>query len=452
MTNPEHPTPEASSSLENDPIASAESTLDLLPMFDEMLKKQGGDIAVQNMGDRQMIVLGHPEYVRAVFTQPAFAEKGEAYRRVVGPVIGDGIVVSSGQKWQRHRREMTSPFRPQMVRRRVDEIAEVGNDFVNDLLRRTETGAPVHLQTEMTRLTFRTISRFLGGKELAHLTEELISLPDLQAVFDSIRQLLGQEATEEQKQRTAQSLANLDTALQLLVQTAREQHEDETPLSKLAYAHNETTGEPWKDEDIRNELVTLLFAGHETVKLSLTWLLYALQQHPEVLTKVRQELAAVPKDITTSNYHTHLPYLHNVIDEMWRLWPPTPIISRSATQHTQLGGIAIAPKDEVIVSLWHAQRHPHVWEAPDRTPPDQFDPNRFPLREHERLAYFPFAYGARNCMGQALARTEIVTLAAILLRRTDIQILPGKEILAVADLTLQPSRPLIARIGRLAID
>jgi cytochrome P450 len=239
----------------------------------------------------------------------------------------------------------------------------------------------------------------------------------------------------------------LDEAVYAIVEQRRRDgtgHHD--LLSMLLAARDEETGEGMSDAQLRDEMVTLIVAGHETVASALTWAWYLLAQHPDAERRLHDELAAVlgvrppaVQDLPT------LPYTRMVVEETLRLYPPAWLITRRALKTDEIGGYGIPAGALVVVSPYLTHRHPSFWENPERFEPERFAPER---SERPRFAYFPFGGGPRLCIGNNFALMEAQLVLAAVAQRYRLELARNTPVEVVPGVTLRPRGGLPVRLHK----
>ncbi len=247
--------------------------------------------------------------------------------------------------------------------------------------------------------------------------------------------------------RARAALRTLDRNIQAIVARRRAQTSaaDEDLLSLLLHARD-GGGEGMGDRQIRDELMTLLLAGHETTAMALSWTWYLLDRHPRIAERVRGEImrAAEDRDPTIDDL-PRLGYVTQVIEEAMRLYPPAWMFTRTAREADEIGGYPVPPGTIVTLSPYLTHRAPEIWPDPER-----FDPDRFTAEEREqrpRLAYFPFAGGPRQCIGSDFAMTEATLVLATIARRYRLELAARRKVVPQPLITLRPrgGLPMIPR-------
>ena len=218
-------------------------------------------------------------------------------------------------------------------------------------------------------------------------------------------------------------------------------------LQMLMDTRDADTGEGMSDDQLRDEVMTIFLAGHETTANALSWSLYLLGRSPEVARKLRAEVRHVLGDRpATFDDVPALRYTRQVLDEAMRLYPPAWMIARSPVEDTELGGYFLPARSLLLTSPWVVHRHPDFW-----TDPEGFDPERFApeaRREQHRFQYFPFGGGPRLCIGNNFATMEAQLILATLTQRWHLELVPGHPVIPEPLVTLRPRGGLWVRPRR----
>ena len=208
-------------------------------------------------------------------------------------------------------------------------------------------------------------------------------------------------------------------------------------VHRLLAARDEDTGEGMDAEQMRDEIITLMLAGHETSATALTWTFYQLAQHPQVEEQLVAELDCVlgGRPATSADL-ANLPYLKQVVQESMRLYPPVWGIARRSTEESEFGGYRIPADSYIAITMYVLHRHPEYWPDPERFDPERFAPNRATSRHS--YAYLPFAAGPRACIGAGMAMLEIQLVLAQLLQRFRVRPLPDHPVEPLPVVTFKP--------------
>ncbi|XP_072872933.1 cytochrome P450 4F11 isoform X2 [Chlorocebus sabaeus] len=348
------------------------------------------------------LTLCHPDTIRPITSASAtVAPKDMFFYGFLRPWLGDGLLLSGGDKWSRHRRMLTPAFHFNILK----PYMKIFNKSVNIMHDKwqclaSEGSARLDMFEHLSLMTLDSLQKCVFSfesncQEACHLVHDFTD-----AVIQKRRRTLPTQGIDDFLKNKAKS-KTLDFIDVLL-------------LSK------DEDGKELSDEDIRAEADTFMFEGHDTTASGLSWVLYHLAQHPEYQERCRQEARELLKDREPVEIEwddlAQLPFLTMCIKESLRLHPPVPAVSRCCTQDIVLPDGRIIPKGiTCIISIFGIHHNPTVW--PD---PEVYDPFRFyqeNIKERSPLAFIPFSAGPRNCIGQAFAMAEMkVVLALTLLR------------------------------------
>jgi cytochrome P450 len=407
------------------------------------MARQYGDVVRVRFLIWPTYLLFHPDAVRHVLQEKHSNYGKDLYTyRMLKPVVGNGLVTNDGPSWLRQRRLMQPLFHRQRLAG-FGEIATSASDRMLDgWAEPARRGEPVDLLEEVTRLTLRIaglaffridLSREAGdfGRAFAvanRLLADYVYSPFPPLVFPSRRNL-----------RLRAASATLDRAVRRLIAERRRQDTDAGDVvSMLLLARDEETGAGMDDQQVRDEVITLLFAGHDTTASALTWACYLLAQHADVQERARAEAASVGSPSVEDL--PRLGYARMVLEEAMRLYPPGWSFGRKALRDDQIGGYDIPAGSLVWVSPYVTHRHPAFWERPDEFDPERFTPER--ARSRSRFAYFPFSSGPRICIGSQFAMMVAQLTLASILGRYRLALPDGVRVEPEAALSLRPRGPV----------
>lgn len=355
--------------------------------------------------------------------------KGPWYK-VLNPLMGDGLFSSDGEYWKRQRRMVQPAFQ----RKHHPRMADIVADATSSMLQRWETNAShaqaIDARSEVVLLTLQILLRSMFSGNLIGFEQEL-----REAVLDCSRHMDLTTAVKivrllgwfriAKRRRFRRAIDTLERFIFRVVEERRRNQTDNGDLvSLLLWARDETTGESMTDHQIRDELMTMIQAGNDTVADAISWTWYLLAKHPDVRQRVEQEVDRALGD--RSPRFEDLPALdftNRVILEAMRIYPSAWVFGRTPVQPDVIGGYHIAANSLVVVSPYVTHRLPEIWEDPE-----DFDPDRFlPERSHgrHRFAYFPFSGGPRQCIGAGLAMLETLMIVAMAAQRYQLTAPPG---------------------------
>lgn len=401
-----------------------------------------GDVVAYRLGPRRPGFLGrdevafhHPDGVHQVFTGGQVLSRRTPAFVVLGELLGTNLLTTEGEVWLRRRRTLQPLFTPRRVAGYVELMAAEADRIVAEAP--VTAGEEVDLHELMQRYTLRVVGRALFGDDvddaipelqgLVPHTGDLVTARTLQPVRTPLRW-----PTPSNRRLTAGRARLYAVVDRILARRgARGPDGDRDDLvARLAAARDPETGATLSTQDIRDEALVFLLAGHETTAIALTFTLHLLGQHPEIQDRVAASAAGAGDELVRA-----------AVQEGMRLYPPAYVTERLAEADTEICGQPVPAGTFTLVSAWVTHRHPQWWPDPDR-----FDPDRF-VGKHDRprYAYFPFGGGPHNCIGEHFALLEATVLLRTLLTRYRVEALhPTVRLLPLV--TLRPAEPVRARL------
>jgi cytochrome P450 len=367
--------------------------------------------------------------------------KGSLTQRFFAPIAGDGLFVAEGESWLSQRRLMQPGFH----RRRVAGFGDLMIDATRAMLDRWQeagAGARLDVAVEMTTLTAEIVTAALFS---THVSDES------RAIAGAITTLLDDVSFRfktpfypppvvptPRNRRQRRALRTLDRAMYgLIAERRRQTTPKDDLLAMLLDARDADTGRGMSDKQLRDEVVTLFVAGHETTATALTWTLYLLSQNPDAERRLQAEVDSVlgGRALAAGDLPA-LPYTRMVIDESMRLYPPAWITSRQARGADVICGYPIPAGAFVQISPYAMHRNPAYWDEPTRFLPERFAPERAKARPP--YAYFPFGGGPRICIGKGFALMEAALVLAAVAQQYRLRLAPGHRVEPETLLTLRP--------------
>jgi len=421
------------------------------------LTRRYGDVVRLRFGLWDGYVVWQPDHVKHVLQdRHTNYTKGKPDYRVLKRILGEGLVTSDGEHWLRQRRLMQPAFHRNSIAAFASLMVERTQALLKGWDEPARLGKPIDIHHEMKRLSLDVVTRALFGvnvqddaravaQAFAVLSEELAD--HLYSPFFFFFLLPGLPTPGNLRARRA--LRTLDHSVGSIIARRRAQTSaaDDDLLSLLLHSRDEDNeGEGMSDRQIRDEVMTLLLAGHETTAMALSWTWYLLDRHPEIADRLREEILGVLGDRDPAiDDLPRLGYVTRVLEEAMRLYPPAWMFTRTAKEADEIGGYHVPPGTIVILSPYLTQRAPEVWPDPER-----FDPDRFTAEQSEgrpRFAYFPFAGGPRQCIGSEFALTEATLVVATIARRYRLELV-ARRIVPKPLITLRPrgGLPMIPRL------
>jgi cytochrome P450 len=407
-----------------------------------------GGICELPLARGSVVVVSTPDLVHELLvTQADSFAKGTSFR-FLRPVIGNGLLTSEGDFHTRQRKLMA----PALTHKRIAAYADTMAAYAERAQAAWEDGAHIDLSAEMMRLTLDIVSKTLLDTDVGTAADEVGSAVSLlmravnARISTPLSFLLG---SASRSSGAREAMATLDRVILRIIRERRESKADTGDLlSMLLAAQEEGTGEGMSDAQVRDEVMTIFLAGHETTANALSWALYLLARHPESYRRLRDEATTVLGGRAASaNDIPRLGYALQVFKEALRLYPPAYLTSRLAVRDVEIGGHLIRAGTDVIANICAMQRRPEYFPDPDR-----FDPDRFGAAAEKNLphgAYLPFGAGARICIGNNFAMMEGQLILATLAQRVDLALDVAGDIAPEPLVTLRPAGGVPMRVRRL---
>lgn len=404
---------------------------------------------------RSFIVNDPDGIKRVLLDNAANYVKAEILRPTLGPALGSGLVTSEGEKWRALRKLIAPVFDQQSIENYVPIVSA----SVQAMLQRWEglpVGASIDIYKAMTELTLDIISRAMFSSDSADMVD-LIDRSSLEYQTEMTFSFWGvvpviKQVWAQYKQREGERIVRaMDEAIYRLIAQRSQNFErrgQRDLLDRLTAARDGDTGLGLSSREVRDQVVTIMLAGHETSATALTWTWYLLSQHPSEDAKLHRELDHVLGDrAPTHDDVPRLKYTRMIIQEAMRLYPPFHTLSwRQAVEDDHVCGRHIPKGSIVLIVPWLLHRSPDLWEQPERFDPDRFSEERSAARS--RYTYLPFSIGPRVCIGAAFAMTEAVLVLAAITQRFRLRLADGHPVEPQGLVTLRPRHGLRMRVER----
>ena len=392
---------------------------------------------------RNRILVNDPSAVRRVLVEnPLAYEKPAPTRRVTRPIIGEGLLLSEGAEWRRQRRALSPAFTPLHVEKIAPHFAEASMGLISGIEGKGRVQLTIPLQEAALDAAARSLfSMPIGGRgaDLAALARSYVSGPGLPGVLDMIARSEGDFAwlTPGRILFRRRWLKAVNQIVALRRAQPRHDGALEDVLDLLIKARDPETGAPMSDAEIRDQTATMLAAGFETTARATFWTLYLLALDQREQARIRAEIMADPPSCGIQDAAHRWPRLRLALLEAMRLYPPAPMLFRTALQPDRLLDVDVGKGDIIVISPWLIHRHRLLWDQPDA-----FIPSRFEGRERDYLAagaYLPFGAGPRICIGAALALTEAAIMLAMVLERFALTLDDDRELTPISIITTMPN-------------
>jgi cytochrome P450 len=401
-----------------------------------------GDIVQLRFGPYRYVVLNHPEAIRHVLVdQPRRYTKSRNYNGLK-LVLGQGLLTSEGDLWRRQRKLAQPAFHHEKLAGFADTMVRC----TDAMLLRWSSMSELDVHKEMMRLTFRIVAKTLFGVEVEDHAQAMAEALGVVVRFAEhhVESLLPMPTwvPTPGNVRFRRAMRTLDRLVQQIIDERRRSGAPGGDLLAMLLASRDaSTDEPTADALLRDEVMTVVLAGHETTANALTWAWYLLATHPDVAERVRAEVEHVLADRAPGP--SDLPRLQtvmHVVQEAMRLYPPVWSFERQAIEDDVVLGYAVPRGTIVGVSPYVLHRSPAWWDAPNQFDPDRFSAERSAGRP--RYAYVPFGAGPRVCIGASFAMMEAQIVVAMVARRFALGVESGRAPELELDVTLRPKSGL----------
>lgn len=381
-----------------------------------------GDVAGYRLGPIRSFLVSHPDGVRHVLQEHVknYTKDHISYG-MVRWVTGNGLLTSQGDFWLRQRRLAQPAFHRQRIAAMGDMMVARTEQMLERWGDRITAGRPFDIGVEMMQLALDIVGDALFGTNVAGsaaAVERSFNTLSAQVVdrFRSFNIIPPVLPTRNDRAWRA-AAAELDAVVYGLIAERRRTATDTGDLlAMLMLAEDEATGERMSDQQLRDEMLTMLVAGHETTATALTWAWGLLDAHPDVAATLHTELDTMlaGRRPTVADL-PQLAYTRMIVDETLRLYPPVYILSRHVAAEDSIGGYRIPKGAAVDISPYVVHRHPAFWDEPERFMPERFSPERTAARH--KYAYIPFSTGPRMCIGNTFALMEATLVLATIAQR-----------------------------------
>ena len=412
--------------------------------------RQFGDLVHFQAGQVSAYFINHPDGARRVLQENnANYSKQTLQYNALATITGRGLLTNEGPSWLRNRRLI----QPSFSRGRLENIYPLVTGSIRPVLENwqaaAESGQPVDLDRDMLRLTLDVVARALFSFDLS---KEAYTLTG--AVMQALDHVIGRARNplslpdwfpSGENLRFRRAVGTLDNAIHAMIQQRHSLPEMPDDLLTTLLTARDENGQGLDERQVRDEVITLLIAGHETVASALTWTWYLLALHPEERARMEGEVSWVldgrmpqPADLP------RLETTRRIFMEALRLYPPAWLITRSAIAEDEILGFRIPARALIILSPYTLHRHAQFWQQPE-----EFNPDRFISENQTRYAYIPFGGGPHLCIGNNFATIEAQLILAITAQRFRFDLRPGITVEAEPLVTLRPKHGLPMQVKKI---
>lgn len=404
----------------------------------QQFERNGNQFKVSIL-NRNIICTRNPIWLNHVFVKNQKNYTKDFTMKQIEFILGKGLLTNTGESWLQQRRLIQTAFH----KGRLESLAEIMETIIEShitKLQKMPSGTKFLIDKEMLELTATVALETILGEqmnlEMAEVQEKMAELQEFVVKRIQFPPYILLSYLDGTHQKAKQKLHEIDKVLYKVIEKRKvHQLESFNLIALLLNAVDADTGKKMTDKQLRDELITFYFAGHETTAFGLSWAFYELMQHPEVVDKIKAEVSSVMQNGKIgSDGLRKLTYTAAVVNEALRLHPPAYIVSREALEDDLIEGEPIKKGDMIVVSLMDMHKHPDYWENPK-----QFNPERFLSKDADKEPNFnPFGAGPRICIGKNFALMEITLVLAKMLTALDFKLVPNQTIIPEALITLKP--------------
>ncbi|KNA19445.1 hypothetical protein SOVF_061630 [Spinacia oleracea] len=424
-------------------IAAIQSDAFFLPLY-ELYLTYGGIFRL-NFGPKSFLIVSDPAIVKHILKDNSKAYSKGILAEILDFVMGKGLIPADGEIWRVRRRAIVPSLHMKFVTAMIDLFSQATDRLCKKLDTAALTGEAVEMESLFSRLTLDIIGKAVFNYDFDSLTNDT-------GIIEAVYVVLREAETRSTApipvweipiwKDVSPRLKKVNAALKLINKTLddliaickrlvdeeelqfHEEYMNEQDPSILHFLL--ASGDDVSSKQLRDDLMTLLIAGHETSAAVLTWTFYLLSQDPGVMAKLQNEVDTVLGDrIPTIDDLKNLKYASRVINESLRLYPQPPVLIRRSIKEDMLGPYPIKKDEDIFISVWNLHRSPTLWEDVDK-----FNPERWPLdgpgpnETNQNFRYLPFGGGPRKCIGDMFASYENVIALTTLVRRFDFELAP----------------------------
>jgi cytochrome P450 len=398
-----------------------------------------GDIVYLRFFNTPICLLTHPSDIEYVLVKnPSNFVKSRDYRALKS-VLGNGLLTNEGASWQKQRKLVQPTFRHENTARYADVMVLA----TTKMLDTWKDGETRDIHQQMMALTLEIVAESLFGSDVSgHASGVEQALAVLMNQFDGMAGLaflLPEKLPIPSTRKFKRSVAQLDKIIYPIIHERRLARRPSNDLLEMLLRSQDDEGDRMSDEQLRDEVMTLFLAGHETTANALSWTWYLLAQHPEIEARLYAEISDVLSGkVPTARDVSRLPYTEMVVKESMRLYPPAWAVGRQAVGPFELGGYKFPKGTNIMIMQWSTQRDARFFPDPERFDPERWSPETLRRNPLPRFAYFPFGGGPRVCVGAGFAMMEAILLLATMAQRFCLTLVPNRKVKLLPSVTLRP--------------
>ncbi|KAG2483949.1 hypothetical protein HYH03_017195 [Edaphochlamys debaryana] len=400
-----------------------------------------GKIFRLSFGPKSFVIISDPAYAKQILLSNADKYSKGLLSEILDFVMGTGLIPADGDIWKARRRAVVPALHRKYVASMVRMFGECTVHGTGTLDRYAASGEGLDMENYFSRLALDIIGKAVFNYDFDSLTHDD---PVIKAVYVLLREaehrstapiaywnIPGVALLVPRQRRCQEALVVVNDCLDGLIDKCKQLvQEEDIQFSEEFLSDRDpsilhfllASGDNISSKQLRDDLMTLLIAGHETTAAVLTWTMHILSQHPEATQRIREEVDEVLGDrLPTMEDFARLRYTTRVINESMRLYPQPPVLIRRALEDDTFDQYVVPQGSDIFISVWNLHRSPALWDEPEKFKPERFGPIEGPIPNEvtESFSYLPFGGGRRKCIGDQFALFEAVTALSMLLRRYD---------------------------------
>ena len=434
------PGPEGSPIIGNIPQLRAEKNL-----YDVWinLHREFGDIVRLEVAGTRLFVVRDPDTIQHILQLNNKNYIKGPRMDFLKPLVGEGLITSEGDYWRRQRRLIQPAFHRKQIAEMADIMVQRTEKMLASWEIRDAKKQSIDLSNAVMRLTLDIVSTTLFSTALTLEQIDTVAetlTPVLKEINRRSQEYIGlaNKLPLPRNRRFARNIEKLDAIIYEIIADRRSSGEHgQDLLGMLMEAQDLDTNEIMDDQQLRDEVMTIFLAGHETTAVLLSWTTVLLSRHPGIRTKLEEEVDRVLQGRSpTAADFPNLPYTQQILEESMRLFPPAIAVGRSSLEEDNFMGYTIPAGSQIVVNIHGIHRHEGYWDNPEGFDPDRFSPEG--RSTMHRFQYLPFSAGPRVCIGNNFALMEGVMILAMITQKYRMDLVAGSKIDAAMTLTLRP--------------
>jgi len=401
-----------------------------------------GDVSRFRVGPSYWYLITHPEDIQDAMTKRAdIFLKPRIAKRLWEKFLGDGLLTTEGHVWKRQHKLVLPAFH----RHRITAYGEIMVDYTHRMLDDWPAGERLDLDAQMVTLTLEIVAKTLFDTDVRHGAEavgsamEVLNKEMLEHIYMPIP--VPKWWPSKRNKRKLSAIEDIEAIVRNITAERRAAGEDRGDLLSMLLMSEDETGDKLTDTEVRDQIMTLFFAGHETTAHAMTWAWYTLSQHPEVTARIQADIDQITGgDRLTVAHLRELPYLDQVVNEAMRFLPSVWVFIKEPKEDVEVRGFRIPKGAPVLISPYVTHHDARWYPEPMRFDPDRFSKER--IKEIPGGAYFPFSGGQRICIGKSFALMEMRLILGTMLQRMQPSVPEDYTMEWKAELSLHPDGPL----------